>query len=290
MKHFLGTRFNLKVPDWKTTKNGTTVLDEAYLHNRFELFEKYCFPSVENQSCQDFIWFVFFDIDTPEKYKNRVDQLKLKYTNFRPVFIDGIQNLQGQFIETVKGHIDKTDTYIITTRMDNDDLIHKDFIGTIQSLYQPVDGNVIDIQNGFQVTLKPDNSEIRNYAHPFNAFVSVIESVENITTIYSKMHYDWQHAPKVISYKSRKLWVELVHESNKVNHTMSNLKKAYTFDKDDFGLSAGFMFQIHTFDILKTNSVIAVQRLQKQIKEHRKFIKKLPKRYIRFLRKKIKKA
>jgi hypothetical protein len=74
-KHFLLTRFNLRVEDWATTKNGDQVLNDAWLMDRFRLFESYCLPSVKNQSNQDFTWFVFFDKNTPDKFKCKLGQL-----------------------------------------------------------------------------------------------------------------------------------------------------------------------------------------------------------------------
>ncbi len=48
-QRYIITRFNLKVEAWTTTKNDQKVRTEDWLKHRFELFEKYCLPSVVNQ-------------------------------------------------------------------------------------------------------------------------------------------------------------------------------------------------------------------------------------------------
>ena len=90
MKHFLVTRFNLTVSEWKTTKNGEPVLSEKWLKNRFLLFENYCLPSVKNQTNQNFIWCVFFDVNTSDNYRDKIKFISDSYQNFKPIFIDGI--------------------------------------------------------------------------------------------------------------------------------------------------------------------------------------------------------
>ena len=39
IKHFIATRFNLKIEEWNTAKDGSVVLTEKWLEERFNLFE-----------------------------------------------------------------------------------------------------------------------------------------------------------------------------------------------------------------------------------------------------------
>ncbi len=289
MKHFVGTRFNLKVFDWKKNKSGNSVLTDAWLKDRFNLFEKYCLPSLINQSNQNFIWFVFFDVDTPRFYKDRIDFLRKDFPNFKPIFIDSLDKLTSSFKEHILKHVDASDKFIITTRIDNDDIIHKDFISTIQSLYIPEHLTVIDIRKGYQVSIDVHTPEIRNYIHPFNAFLSVVESLESFKTIYSREHYGWKVESNVVSYKKEYLWIELSHNENYVNHRQVKLKKAYKFNGNDFALSAENDFKLSFNDTLLTNLKIDKNRFFYFLQEKVKFVRKLPKRAIRFTKKKLRK-
>ncbi len=289
MKHFIGTRFNLKTSNWKTNKCGNNVLTEAWLKDRFNLFETYCFPSVKNQSNQNFTWFVFFDVDTPKVYKDRVDLLSKDLPNFKPIFIDSLDKLTSAFKQHILKHVDASDKFIITTRIDNDDIIHRDFISTIQSLYIPEHLTVIDIRKGYQVSIDVPTPEVRNYIHPFNAFLSVVESLESFKTIYSREHYGWRVESNVVSYKKEYLWVELSHNENYVNHRQVKLKKAYKFNGNDFALSAENDFKLSFNDTLLTNLKIDKNRFFYFLQEKVKFVRKLPKRAIQFTKKKLRK-
>ena len=78
------------------------ILDEKWMENRFWLFENYCLPSVVNQSNQNFIWCLYFDIETTEKYKQRINKLIEPYTNIRIFFIESIGQLKPHLINLIK--------------------------------------------------------------------------------------------------------------------------------------------------------------------------------------------
>ena len=48
--HYLITRFNVPVKNWDRDKAGKPVLDDAWMHNRLDLFRRYCVPGVANQT------------------------------------------------------------------------------------------------------------------------------------------------------------------------------------------------------------------------------------------------
>ena len=75
-KHFILTRFNLPIFQPKVGEKKVSHLDEEYLNYRFDLFERFCLPSVKGQTCQDFRWFVLFDAATPAVFRNRIGSLQ----------------------------------------------------------------------------------------------------------------------------------------------------------------------------------------------------------------------
>ena len=83
VRHYLLTRFNL--PLWNKDKRGLATRDEAWLEDRFRLFEQYTLPSVLQQSCKDFTWVVLFDGDTPPVYRERVKGWAERCENFKYV-------------------------------------------------------------------------------------------------------------------------------------------------------------------------------------------------------------
>lgn len=266
MKHFLITRFNLRAAHWQTAKNGSPVLTKEWLKNRFHLFETYCLPSVENQTEQNFKWLVFFDIHTPAEYKEKVNQISRKYPNFSPVFIDGIDSLNDSLIEEIKKKIIQTDEYIITSRLDNDDIIHKDFIKTIQSLFQPLDQTVIDLRTGYQVTLGKPHSEIRKIYNVFNPYISLIESVDNFKTVFHKQHKDWKNSDSVIIYENRRLWCEVVHQENVLNSTRKFALRSYSIGRKEFGQKGNEVLTDSPTAVFFANNQLFIRRALSKFK------------------------
>ena len=101
-QHYILTRFNLRANSWTTTKNNEKVLTEEWLKDRFDLFENFCYNSVKNQRNQNFKWLVFFDINTPDTYKQKVEKYNRDFENFHPIFIDGMDNFLPEIINNIK--------------------------------------------------------------------------------------------------------------------------------------------------------------------------------------------
>lgn len=286
MKHFIGTRFNLKSVEWKTTKSGNLVLTNEWLDQRFYIFENYCLPSIKNQSNLNFKWCIFFDSDTPEKYKQKIFSISREFPVIYPIFIESMEILKESFKDFIIKNISNTDSHIITTRIDNDDIIHQDFVAIIQSLFQPKALCVIDMQKGYQVSVDTQYPEIRLYTHPFNAFISVVENTKSFDTVFSRMHYGWKNEKSIISYKRKRMWMELSHRENYVNHRQTGLKKAYSYNKMKFIVPVEF--DIDILDVFQTNLKIYFDEIIKKLKGKVRFIGKLPFRARRYILNKIK--
>ncbi|MFT6898048.1 MAG: hypothetical protein ACJA13_002464 [Paraglaciecola sp.] len=87
-QHFVITRFNLRKKDWQTSKNKTQVLTDTWMEGRLELFEHYCFSSLKAQTKQNFLWLVFFDTSTADKFRQVIDRLAEEFSAFTPIYID----------------------------------------------------------------------------------------------------------------------------------------------------------------------------------------------------------
>lgn len=270
MNHYLITRFNLRSRDWHHTRLGEEVLTENWLKKRFAIFEKYCLPSVINQSNQNFKWCVFFDVDTPGFYKKRIDRFKKQQSNFFPVYIEDMESLNRSLI----AFIEKTITgfpFLITTRLDNDDILHRDFIETIQSQFKLQDDLVIDLTKGFQIQRKRHYSAIRTIDFPFNQFISYAETTTPpIRTVMDKQHQEWKRHHLVKSFSEKEMWIEFIHDTNKWNDVRSEFKRTACFNNKDFGISSSPEFKDRKFRVfchnLKMDCIIFKNKIQKKIK------------------------
>lgn len=211
---YIITRFNLRRSDWETTKNGKKVLSDSWLKERFDLFDNYCFPSVKNQSNQDFKWLVFFDSDTPEIYKKKVEEYSLSFNNFHPFFIDGMDC----FISSIKEKINLLDSkkYIITSRLDNDDCLHTDYVKVVQSYFNHQEYLAIDMIDGYcmQIGAKVKLGIKRQL---YNPFITLIEKKDNCNTVWYRGHTYWKFAKNIYRVKNKRLWLTIIHEKNYSN-------------------------------------------------------------------------
>ena len=234
VQHFLITRFNLKLKEWQTTKQGESVLSETWLTNRFELFKTYCLPSVKQQTNQNFKWLVCFDSETPDVFKAAINQMAASYSNFQPLYIDGFTDALEAITKTITSYLSASDTHIITTRLDNDDAVHKQFIETIQKSFKAQDPYIIDFKNGLQFIPGQKQDVVRVMTMAFNPFLSFVESRINFQTILSRPHLDWSDTPH-ISIDTTPLWMQIIHDENITNAEKLHYRETNQFSIEDFG-------------------------------------------------------
>lgn len=214
--HYLMTRFNLRNPQWEVTKNNETLLTEAWMEDRMWLFENFCFPSVVAQTNKNFTWLLYFDLTTPEKYQARINELVKDHANIEVFYIEGMP----AFYPEIKKLIERRSAdkpYLITSRIDNDDTIHKDFINEVQKQFDSQDYRVIDIIEGYSLQIKP-TVMLGKKEHIFNPFISLIEKNDNPQTVWFNDHNIWKKETRVTQITNKRLWIAIIHEKNKVNN------------------------------------------------------------------------
>lgn len=266
MKHFLITRFNVKVEGWETSRDGAKVLTPEWLEERFQLFENYCLPSVKNQSNQNFDWCIFFDKNTPQNFKEKITKLAQSYTNIIPFFIKDMSFLIPNVKDYILSQVNIND-FVITGRLDNDDLIHQDFIQTVQDKFVEQNDLVIDLRRGYQVFLNENFQEIRDFNFNFNPFVSYIEQAKpTMKTVLHKNHRDFKYAKLQTIVKDKPLWIELVHGSNKYNSVRKEHKRVLDFDNAAFGLSGELVFKERSLAVFVHNNIINFKSKLKKTK------------------------
>ncbi len=236
MKHFIITRFNLKYDSWTSIDSSIDVLSPEWLEKRFQIFESFCLPSVMNQSNPDFEWLILFHEKTPETYKKRIQELTIRDPRIKPVFVLAYEKMHDQIKAYIRSRI--TDAkFLITTRLDNDDLIHMNFIKTIQEIAVDRHDVLLDLRSGYQLSLQGNQADVRNFSAAFNPFVSLVESMDDFKTILSRNHLEWKSHNDLVIYTKTPLWIQFIHDTNLVNRKNRSLSKAISFKPEDFGLS-----------------------------------------------------
>lgn len=212
-KHLLITRFNLRNPKWDFTKNNESLLNDEWMQSRMQLFKNFCFPSICAQSNPDFEWLIYFDSTTSATFKKEIMELIQGKENIKAFFIDGM----NAFYPSIQEYIQNITTpFLITSRIDNDDCIHKDFIKTVQQNFQKQDFQAIDIIKGYSLQIEPEII-LGKKEHIFNPFISLIEKNENPKTIWLSDHNMWKKETRITQVTNKRLWLSIIHQKNKVN-------------------------------------------------------------------------
>ena len=216
-KHFVITRFNIKANYGCKLKNPgnnpmNRILAEDYLEERFNIFEKYTLQSMKNQTNQNFTWLILFHKKTPNKFKQRIQQLKNEY-NFIDLYFDNEEKFSFSDYCNNQGEDKK---WYITTRIDNDDMFAEDYIEQIQeyankNLYTAV----LSFERGKQFDL--NSKKYYDYERKDNHFLSMIGLKEECILQYNHAKI-FDVGKEVIMLNSNKpMWIEIVHDSNVIN-------------------------------------------------------------------------
>jgi len=205
MRHYLITRFNLRVPGWRNVdREGQQVLDDCWLRHRFHLFEEHTIPSVMAQTTDNHLWLVLFDTQTPKCWLRRIRD----YCEFLPLFMGAnwLRELQQFLSHDPMG-------WLATTRLDNDDTIEPTFIQTIHSALN-AKKQFLNMPNGY--TLRDGKREPAR--HTANPFMTYVERGANPQTIYFIAHGQAMRTVAPIrQISTERLWTTIIHERNYIN-------------------------------------------------------------------------
>lgn len=231
--HFILTRFNLRV-DYA---NPGTGLDQQWLNHRFNLFEQFCYPSVREQSNQNFKWLVFFDSQTPEFFKNKIEKYS-EWKNFIPVYIDG-EITDCIYRAKVLSNLAAGSEYLITTRLDNDDAICKDFVKIIQENFHEQEFEFINFTYGYVLR----GVKLYLYKYLNNPFMSLIERINELTvngfkTIFCGKHNELSSMGCIIQSKTTPTWLQVIHERN-IDNRVRGIRQPLKRLNDEFSINIG---------------------------------------------------
>ncbi|MFN3968548.1 glycosyltransferase [Flavobacterium sp.] len=233
--HLLVTRFNLRNPEWDVTKNNEKLLTDEWMEERMWFFENFCFPGIVAQTNQNFEWLLYFDITTPEKYKNRMTELIQNQPNFKVFYINGMPKFYDELKKYISA-IPNKKPYLITSRIDNDDAVHKDFINEVQLQFDHQEYLVLDIIKGYSLQIRP-TVMLGKKEHIFNPFMSLIEKNDDPKTIWYYHHNMWKKETRIKQLTHKRLWIAVIHEKNKVNNFNGYDNVKWDKLKSDFILS-----------------------------------------------------
>ena len=206
MKHFLLMRWNL--PGSLHHSSLERVTDPRWQVRRRELFEQYCLPSVAAQTVRDFTWLLVV-------YRNILSEADLDWfraqdARLRIVTVDDPESSGVQEAREAVSRSVAKDDWVITTRLDSDDVLHPDHLRKVRVEHNG-GRKVVEFLHGFYYDLLRD--ELRRVREPHNAFVSVLEPAESLRTAWGWAHNKIADENEIF-YLDEPGWIALVHDQN----------------------------------------------------------------------------
>jgi Putative rhamnosyl transferase len=207
--HFLITQFNLKQsPKSKQGLNDDWI---EWTKNRIELFKGYCLPSIVNQTNKEFTWLIFFDSDTPHQFQSFLNELE-EYAFIKICYANGMEDFHLTYMREVETRLKLTDKWIITTRLDNDDMLHQEAIKIIQDNFTGRNGFMISLASGYVLDIS--EKVLAHYYYPMSPFISIVESVSDSSRgIFLKLHTQW---PNLRLFIFREIYIEKFKPSERL--------------------------------------------------------------------------
>lgn len=241
--HIITTSFNVPSNNWKQTRDGKNTLTNEWFMDRIDIFDKYCLPSFKIQTNKNFSWIVFFDVNTPDFYKKRIKEIQKELPNFRPYFVNDHDEKKVRLLEIIPEYLGNSE-FLITTDVDNDDILHQEYIETIQSLYKPIDNLVIDLRRGLQLTRKAANEAfITEYYSAANPFVSLVEHAKDFKTVTHYFHHKYRDFKDITVFDQKALYIQFIHQNNLMNETFNN-KRFSKINFNEYGIKPENHFKV----------------------------------------------
>ena len=227
-RHFIFTRWNLLIGEASVYNNPLIKNSDEWMQHRINLFEKYTLPSVLNQTCKNFKWLLSFDVSTPDEITDR-------YRGYP--FIQIIHQYPADYVRSLYPEKLKDGDWLITSRLDNDDMIEPTYIAKIQEQYHndsmedflivDADGRQLELSTGryYDTARKTNNS-------PFMSFIErvgkeYISFNKTIITMPVKTVFYCSHTNMILHFSSmrinERLYTMIIHDRNITNKIVGEL-------------------------------------------------------------------
>ena len=288
-RHFIITLFNLRL--WPRDKQGEQTQTEAWTQQRADLFERYCLPSLRQQTVGDFTWLVLFDRHSPAALLRRIEDWQQQVPQLQPLFFgeeaaellskDDTKRalfLRQTIDRLLAADADQPCRWLLTTNVDNDDAVHRQMVERLQQAFErehPEEAHLFCFPAGWQWF--EQGQVLLRMRYPHNHFLTLCEPVEEgylpLTIKYFK-HTKARKLLPVTDLKGDPMWMEVVHGRNVSNGLRLSARISYhcpwrSLQLDDFGLPLTLSWRHNLWNALTRVPGLFCQTAIEKIKDKR---------------------
>lgn len=202
MTHVVVTRFNVAILD-------RAAPSEDWLRQRLDLFGDVTLPSMLSQVVAPDHWLIFCDAASPAWFRHRLGSMIPPWAEL--VWVEG--PFRSDRVSHEVGLRAAAGT-LLTTRLDNDDCVARDFISAIQEKCVPGEPYFINFTVGAQY----QDGRFYYRLDPSNAFISFVEpaSTSPRTVLLDTHNRLGRHAP-ITQVHTHPVWLQIIHGGNQAN-------------------------------------------------------------------------
>ncbi|MXO73929.1 hypothetical protein GRI40_01655 [Altererythrobacter aerius] len=218
ISHVILTRFNLATPGREQTLRS----DPAWLAGRFDLFERYCLPSVAAQTDPDFDWIVLFDDETGDDARARIVAAQAVFP-FRAVFTPMFPHGKwAAFTRSVIGP-PQPGRLVVTSNLDSDDGIAVDYVARVKMAVASA-GRAPPYAINFTSGIVLRDGMRYLHRHRSSAFTNLVEhDTPSLRTGNTINHMEMvKHVP-ILQERGPPAWLQVVHDTNVSNRVRGRL-------------------------------------------------------------------
>jgi len=205
-RHVLLTRFNVRM------RGTADQLPDSWLVSRLSLFEQFTLPAIRSQTKQPDSWLIFCDDRSPGWFRTQLGGL-LPEPHYEALWVSEV--FGGDVCSRAVEERIRGGKYLITTRVDNDDIVARDFIQEVQAQFDEQERQFVNFTHGAQTT----KGRMYLRSDPSNAFVSLIErrGSHPPLTVFIDGHDRLREHGHVAQVLTHPMWIQVIHGGNLAN-------------------------------------------------------------------------
>jgi len=271
-EHYLLTRFS-------AVFSADVPAQEEWLRYRLGFFVDACWSSVRSQQGADFTWLVLFDDRCSDDF--RADVEALAEGTFTPVWSHErwTPSIFGRAIAE-RSPADSASAWLLTTRLDSDDAIARDFMVAAQHEFAPMEGLFVDFPRGIQIDRSGATYLYDQLSSPFLTLVERRRAETTPRTVYAARHARAREWGPLREVSAPPMWVQVIHGTNLLNMTVG-ARISPRVVNERFDLELVYERDVPAWDLLRQKAVHRVRLVRLWVRHPSELTKLVEAKYWR---------